>query len=278
MAWRRPGDKSLSEPMAVSLLTHICVTRPQSVKSQFMQLPSHHDVWIFSMSLLMRRLNHTLYISVTLPWIFPGAPLIFNGLPEISRITLTGMPWCGHNIWHVAPLYKAWLWYVLMSLQWCHNGRNSVSNHQPHDCLLNGLFRRRSKKNESSASLAFVRGIHRGPVNSPHKWPVTRKMFPFDDVILCRYIFTQTTAQHHQGTWSCIPSSCSQSACTRRSIPARSAPRRNLGSPPGREGLLQGPLLSPRMCPHPCGALAPLCHVIWEPLKQSLGTRKSRSA
>ena len=40
------------------------------------------------------------------------------------------------------------------------------------------------RKHQSSASLAFVRGIHRGPVNSPHKWPVTRKMFPFDDVIM----------------------------------------------------------------------------------------------
>ena len=39
-------------------------------------------------------------------------------------------------------------------------------------------------KHQSSASLAFVRGIHRGPVNSPHKWPVTRNMFPFDDVIM----------------------------------------------------------------------------------------------
>ena len=39
-------------------------------------------------------------------------------------------------------------------------------------------------KHQSSASLAFVRGIHRGPVNSPHKWPVTRKMSPFDDVIM----------------------------------------------------------------------------------------------
>ena len=39
-------------------------------------------------------------------------------------------------------------------------------------------------KHQSSASLAFVRGIHRWPVNSPHKWPVTRKMFPFDDVII----------------------------------------------------------------------------------------------
>ena len=40
------------------------------------------------------------------------------------------------------------------------------------------------RKHQSSASLAFVRGIHRGPVNSPHKWPVTRKMSPFDDVIM----------------------------------------------------------------------------------------------
>ena len=40
------------------------------------------------------------------------------------------------------------------------------------------------RKHQSSASLAFVRGIHRGLVNSPHKWPVTRKMFPFNDVIM----------------------------------------------------------------------------------------------
>ena len=40
------------------------------------------------------------------------------------------------------------------------------------------------RKHQSSASLAFVWGIHRGPVNSPHKWPVTRKMIPFDDVIM----------------------------------------------------------------------------------------------
>ena len=40
------------------------------------------------------------------------------------------------------------------------------------------------RKYQSSASLAFLRGIHRRPVNSPHKWPVTRTMFPFDDVIM----------------------------------------------------------------------------------------------
>ena len=40
------------------------------------------------------------------------------------------------------------------------------------------------RKRQSSASLTFVRGIHREPVNSPHKWPVTRKIFPVDDVIM----------------------------------------------------------------------------------------------
>ena len=72
----------------------------------------------------------------------------------------------------------------IKSLQWRHNGLDGVSNHQPHHCLLSRLFWRRSKKHQSSASLAFVRGIHRGPVNSPHKGPVTRKMLPFDDVIM----------------------------------------------------------------------------------------------
>ena len=72
----------------------------------------------------------------------------------------------------------------IFPLQWRHNERDGVSNHQPHDCLLNRLFGDRSKKNHNSALLAFVRGIHRSPVNSPHKEPVTPKRFPFDDVIM----------------------------------------------------------------------------------------------
>ena len=64
------------------------------------------------------------------------------------------------------------------------------------------------RKHQSSASLAFVRGIHRGPVNSPHKWPVTRKMFPFDDVIMeyqSSLLLTvcggKTTMMDHQFKW-----------------------------------------------------------------------------
>ena len=41
-------------------------------------------------------------------------------------------------------------------------------------------------KHQHPASLAFVRIIHRWTVNYPHKWPVTRKMFPFDGVIMLK--------------------------------------------------------------------------------------------
>ena len=44
------------------------------------------------------------------------------------------------------------------------------------------------RKHQRSATLASVRGIQRGPVNSQRKWPVTRKMFPIDDVIMLTWI------------------------------------------------------------------------------------------
>ena len=43
-----------------------------------------------------------------------------------------------------------------------------------------------------------MRGVHRGPVNSPHKGPVTRKMFPFDDVIMCENDNHTTEAQTNE--------------------------------------------------------------------------------
>ena len=51
------------------------------------------------------------------------------------------------------------------------------------------------RKHQSSVSLAFVRGIHRSPVNSPHKGPVPRKMFPFDDIIM--YYIWYITPKHN---------------------------------------------------------------------------------
>ena len=60
------------------------------------------------------------------------------------------------------------------------------------------------RKYQFSVSLAVVRGIHRWLVNSPHKEPVTRKMFPFDDVIMC-WVLLQTTKMKYNG--SCLRSS-----------------------------------------------------------------------
>ena len=71
------------------------------------------------------------------------------------------------------------------SLHWCHNDHDGVSNHQPHGCILNRLFRRRSKKTSKLRVTGLCEGNSPGPVNSPHKGPVTWKLFPFDDVIMC---------------------------------------------------------------------------------------------
>ena len=72
----------------------------------------------------------------------------------------------------------------LKTLLWRHNENDSVSYHQPRGCLLNRLFIRRSKKTSKLRVTGLCVGNSPGPVNSPHNGPVTRKMFPFDDVIM----------------------------------------------------------------------------------------------
>ena len=71
------------------------------------------------------------------------------------------------------------------------------------------------RKHQSSASLAFVWEIHRGSVNSPHKWPVTLKMFPFDDVIMA--------AECGKTTWQAVP------ANTQRNKHVIITPKRRFG-------------------------------------------------
>ena len=83
------------------------------------------------------------------------------------------------------------------------------------------------RKLQSSASLAFVKGIHRWPVNSPHEGPVTRKMFPFDDVIMtvspCG--FREDTApkqltNHNTRNLSLVETGClSGGLCGRQDLP-----------------------------------------------------------
>ena len=73
------------------------------------------------------------------------------------------------------PLYTH---FHLVSLQWCHNEQDDVSNHQP----IKGTDQRNIK---APRHWPLCGGIHQWPVNSLHKGPVMHKMFPFDDVIMC---------------------------------------------------------------------------------------------
>ena len=85
----------------------------------------------------------------------------------------------------IAPIWMAQKALMIRQpLRWRHNEWDGVSNHQPQDCLLNRLSGPRSKKTSKPRVTGLCAGIHRGPVNSPHKWPVTRKLFPFGDVIM----------------------------------------------------------------------------------------------
>ena len=92
---------------------------------------------------------------------------------------------------HIPPLHA---YHPHISpLQWRHNERGGVPNHQSHDCLLKRLFRYRSTK----TSKLRVTGLYAGnsPVNFSHKGPVTRKMVSFNDVIM-------THTYHNREGWS----------------------------------------------------------------------------
>ena len=88
-----------------------------------------------------------------------------------------------------------WSWYAILHCQTtfyhCSDVIRSAMAPQisgvtiVHSTVCSGADQR---KHQSSASLAFVIGIHRWPVNSPYKGPVTRKMFPSDDVIIIAWI------------------------------------------------------------------------------------------
>ena len=79
----------------------------------------------------------------------------------------------------------------MLSLQWRHNGHDGITIHQRLDCLLNCLPRHRSKKTSKLHVTGHCAGNSPEPVNSSHKRPVTRKMYPFDDVIMIVPILNQ---------------------------------------------------------------------------------------
>ena len=97
---------------------------------------------------------------------------------------------------------------AMYSLQWRYNGRDGVSNHQPDDCILNRLFRRRSKK----ASKFRVTGLCAG--NSPvtGEFPARRssngEMLPFGGVIMLVEKVKQASSIESIYVWPWIPRAC----------------------------------------------------------------------
>ena len=103
---------------------------------------------------------------------------------QLIKISYTALRWQQQNVNQTSNSQQTW---SSLALHWRHNDHGGVSNHQPRGCLLNRLFRHRWKKTSKLRVTGFCAGNSPGPVNSPHKGPVTRKMFPFDDVITARY-------------------------------------------------------------------------------------------
>ena len=90
----------------------------------------------------------------------------------------------------IRPPLSQFLCLLVYTLEWRYNECDGVSNHQRLGCLLKRMFRCRSKKTSKLRVTGLCEGIHRWPVNSPHKGPVTRKMFPLDDVIITCNVYT----------------------------------------------------------------------------------------
>ena len=101
MAWRRPGDKPLSEPMLVSLLTHICVTRPQWVKSPIHSEKVYFMVMIASCSWCDHPIlpGHNASAGYNLAMYLP---VIANYLGQLlmEDLTPTINPWISINYLH----------------------------------------------------------------------------------------------------------------------------------------------------------------------------------
>ena len=105
---------------------------------------------------------------------------IANSRSHITSITVVKLLWTFAR----STAVLCYVPKIQNALQWHHNGCDSVSNHQPHHCLLNRLFKPRSKKTSKLRVASLCAGNSAVTGEFPTQMPVTRKMFPFDDVIL----------------------------------------------------------------------------------------------
>ena len=102
--------------------------------------------------------------------------------------------------WPPGESKPAQMWLIPSREHWCYQTQSQSLGIVMKFCVNSIIYSNADQgKHQSSAPLAFVRGIHRWPVNSPHKGPVTWKTFPFDDVIMTRKTMIYLCPNLHVG-------------------------------------------------------------------------------
>ena len=147
MAWRRPGDKPLSDPWWLVYWRIYASLGLNELKSEWVFASQYNACW------------------------WPGDARS-QGINQYMVLT-RDIPGPRGKIWYSKFHYSD----VIMGAIASQITGLTIA----YAIIYSGADQR---KHQSSVSLALVRGIHRSPVNSPHKWPETRKMLPFDDVIM----------------------------------------------------------------------------------------------
>ena len=134
-------------------------------------------------------------------WYIVTCSLVFSARPSPSSVLTTHLDLISfENFLLVIGDYEDIFVHIAMTSQWAWWHLKSPAA----QLFAQMLFRRRSKKTSSSASLAFMRGIYQWPVNSLHKGPVTWKRFPFDDVIMIKRHYSNWLAIYHTSPYGSI--------------------------------------------------------------------------
>ena len=116
--------------------------------------------------ILLRCLMHTVNVQ------------IYDLTQILTLIIIQKIIWMGNCVWRRKSVIHRWHYNDVIL--------GAIASQITSHTIVYGIVYSEAdqRKHQSSPSLAFVPGIHRGPVNSPHNWPFARKMFPFDDTLM----------------------------------------------------------------------------------------------
>ena len=149
MAWRRPGDKPLSQPIMVGLLTHICVIRPQWV-NVVLWYQAERNFAAIAQVLSCKMSSKTILLK------------LLPRLPGANKLSIALWNSCYNSLWQLFSSPSEVVLHVFLARQNCHYMRYNVYTlYTSHDDVI--------KWKHFPRYWPFVRGIHRSPVNFPHK-------------------------------------------------------------------------------------------------------------